>query len=452
MSVCVHSTAPVAPAQLPVFLDSRWDAEIVPQLPAALAPQARTLGAFTRARGLRTPTDLLRALLAYVLCCASFRHLGAWAVLLGLADLSEGAWRQHLRRAAPWLAWLLAELLSPPGPPPAPLGPRVLLIDGSTVRPPGGGPDWRWHTAYNLTAGRLHSLRLTDDHTGEHLEHYALTAGDIVVADSGYGYRRSVAVAARQGAEVVLRIWPSTCPLETAEGTPVDVTAWLASEARRQRERALYVRYRKQRYPVRVIAQRLSAHATAKARARKRAKARRDGRTIQATTLALAGWRLVLTTLPAATWPADAVLRLYRARWQVEMLFKRIKQLLRVADLRVRRREAVEAVLYLYLIAWALQERAAGTLAAHLPQGWGTPVAPVSRWRVGQLMVEEVRGAVRGGWTAARRIACAAQLQRYMGSSPRRRQPQEQCIARWFARREAASTAILARAVGGLAA
>ena len=36
------------------------------------------------------------------------------------------------------------------------------------------------------------------------------------------------------------------------------------------------MRYRKQRYPVRVLAQRLSAAATAKARARKRAKARRE--------------------------------------------------------------------------------------------------------------------------------------------------------------------------------
>jgi hypothetical protein len=425
------------------LLDTRWEAEVVPVLPPALAAQARTLGAFTRVRGLTIPADLLRALLAYVLCCSSFRHLGAWAVLLDLADLSDTAWRKRLRRAAPWLAWLLTELLTTSAPPGAPAaGRRVLLIDGSTVRPPGGGPDWRWHTAYDLSAGRLHTLRLTDDHTGEHLEHYALAAGDIAVADSGYGYRRSVAAAGRQGADVVLRIWPSTCPLETADGAPVDVAAWLASEPRRQRERALYVRYRKQRYAVRVIAQRLSAAATAKARARKRAKARREGRVIQAATLAAAGWRLVLTTLPARPWPADAVLRLYRARWQVELLFKRIKQLLAVAELRVQQREAVEAVLCLYLIAWALQERAAGTLAAHLPRGRG----PVSPWRVGRLVVEELRGAVRGGWTAARRAAQAARLTRYLGSSPRRRVCQEQRFHNWFAKREAAVGALLARA------
>jgi hypothetical protein len=427
------------------LLDTRWETELLPVLPPALTTQARALGAFTRVRGLATPADLLRALLAYVLCCSSFRHLGAWAVLLDLADLSDTAWRKRLRRARPWLAWLLTALLTTPAPRAPAAGPRVLLIDGSTIHPPGGGPDWRWHTAYDLSAGRLHTLRLTDDHTGEHLEHYALAAGDIAVADSGYGYRRSVAAAVRQGADVVLRIWPSTCPLETADGTPVDVAAWLASEPRRHRERALYVRYRKQRYAVRVIAQRLSAAATAKARARKRAKARRDGRTIQAATLAVAGWRLVLTTLPARPWPAEAVVRLYRGRWQVELLFKRIKQLLRVAEVRVQQREAVEAVLYLYLIAWALQERAAGTLGTCLPQGWGS-VPAVSHWRVAQLVVEEVRGAVRGGWTAARRAGCAARLGRYLRSSPRQRVCQEQRLHEWFAKREAALAAMLARA------
>jgi hypothetical protein len=446
MTVSANSTVPLPTVQpAAVFVDTRWAAEILPLLPPDLAAHARARGAFTRARGLASPAALLRALLAYVLCCSSLAHLGAWAVLVDVADLSAPAWGQCLRRAAPWLGWLLTTLLSRPTPAP-PGGPRVLLIDGSTVRPPGGGPDWRWHSAYDLRAGRLHSLRLTDDHTGEHLEHYALAAGDIVVADSGYGYRRSVAVAHRQGAAVVLRIWPTTCPLETSDGTAVDVVAWLGSAARRQRERALYVRYRKQRYAVRVIAQRLSAAATAKARARKRAKARRDGRTIQAATLAAAGWRLILTTLPEASWPTDAVLRLYRGRWQVELLFKRIKQLLRVAEVRVQRREAVEAVLALYLIAWALQERAAGTLLAQLPQGAPPGGGPLSRWRVGTLLVEEVRGAVRGGWTAARRAVCAPRLLRYLRSSPRRRRCQEQRLQEWFAKREAAVTALLARA------
>src|ERR671932_191056 len=168
-----HHTDPLAATQLPPLVADTGTTSVVPRLPANLEAQARALQAFQRQRGVAQASDVLRALLAYVLCAASFRLLGAWAVLLGLADLAEAAWRKRLRRANAWLLWLLTELCAAPSapPPPAPAPRRILLVDATMVRECGPqGATWRLHTAYDFTAGRLSEAVVGDPHSGEHLD------------------------------------------------------------------------------------------------------------------------------------------------------------------------------------------------------------------------------------------------------------------------------------------
>ena len=192
------------------------------------------------------------------------------------------------------------------------------------LRHPGGtGDDWRVHFAYDLTAGRMDEVVVTDQHSAERLAHFTLRPRDIAVVDNGYGYRASVATAAGQDADVVLRITPATFPVETAAGVPCDLIAWLRQGSAAQQEWQGYCVH--DGHTMRSACWRPACRPRPRRGRPAQVPAGAQGGKPSAATLTLADWVLVATTLGAA-WSLRDVLRLYRARWQVDLVFKRMKQ------------------------------------------------------------------------------------------------------------------------------
>lgn len=449
MAQTYHKTSPDN-EQEQILNDYLWETEVLPRLPADLAEQAVHHQAFQRKRGLESAADLLRGLLGYVLGGFSTRQWGAWATIIGLANISAQAWTKRLPQSGPWLAWLWHELVgfSPPPDLRAEVN-RVLLIDASCLKQAGGtGDDWRLHLGYDLYRGELAQVHVSDRHQGEKLAHFAFQPGDLIVADRGYGYRTSLAHVAQAGAHGLFRFQPDKCPLETAAGDRFDVWTALPPEqpAGQLWDLELSYTYEQQRSPVRLVAAQLPQEQAARARHRLRERARKKGKTVSAKQLQQAGWLLLVTTLPASDWSAAELVQLYQARWQIELLFKRLKQMLQMHVIGCKCPASVEATIWALLVAWVLQEHTAEAIRAQLDQTYraaqtplklGAAYQPLSQWSLNKLCVQTLKQQVLGQWSLARLQACLPQLDRYFRTKHRKRPHQATAIRDWLAQHSA---------------
>ena len=113
--------------------------------------------------------------------------------------------------------------------------------------------------------------------------------------------------------------------------------------------------------PARLLALPVSPEIAEQRRAHLLEKARNKGHVPSAEALALASWNLIVTNLAASQLEAQAVLLLYRARWQVELLFKLWKSHGHVDEWTSANPEHILCELYAKLLAllvehWVLLE------------------------------------------------------------------------------------------------
>jgi hypothetical protein len=390
------------------------------------------------------------------------RGLGAWGVLAGVGDLADTSWRERLRKASKWLAWIVSQQVQTPSSQPGAWLKKagyesIELVDATHLKCVGlHGKTWRIHCMYSLLTQQIRQVVISSAKAGESLKHFALRAKCIYVHDSGYGYREQVAHSINAGAYMVGAVYPATFPLETEEGKCLDVTNWLKQQKARAGKIcsiSSYFVHQEKRYEIRFIALRRTKEQTAEMLRRKRRKAiRRKGpqKTLQPENIYMAGWLLVMTTLPALDWSAKDVLTLYRARWHIELLFKRIKQLLDQHCLRAETEETAKATIYAILASWLLQQHVANAMKTALKsmyqiieqerdamsegsdQREGHEETAISEWQVQVLSVEVFRQQVRGSWSQQRLTRCLPQLERHLRIRSRKRPHRWQQVCTWL--------------------
>lgn len=341
---------------------------------------ARSRGAFTRAREVKTADALLRLALAYGGCGMSLRETCAWAEAVGIASLSDPSLLERLAKAAPWLGDLLAALIAERAKVPAGrwAGHRLRALDGTSICQPGADrTTWRLHVGYDLATGQVDQVELTDLHGAETLRRLTYRPGDIVLGDRYYARPRDLRPVMDAGADFIVRTGWNALRLLQPDGAGFDLFAALAAQVQPDGEVQVRVDERTPEAAslppliLRLVIHRKDPEQAQAEQKRLRKDAQKRGKTPDPRSLEAANYILLLTSLPADAFATADVLALYRFRWQIELAFKRMKSLAGLATLPAKKPELARAWIYARLIVALLAEQMAGQVPESSPCGPG---------------------------------------------------------------------------------
>jgi len=367
---------------VPVDLEEDWEI-LVRFLPDGWREKARELGAMRRCRKFADEEVLLRTLLIHLVDGRSLRETTAIAKAGGLVSVSAVALMKRLNASAEWFRWLCEEMMRVwvQQQPENVFGRelKVRIIDGSMIKEPGPtGSSWRIHYALSLPRLRCEQVLVTDASIGESFERFAVQAGEVFVGDRVYGIARSIAHVLGQDGEVLVRINLRNLPLTDKKGKSFDVLAHLRTlNGTRLGDWPVRLSHNGQSYLGRLCAVKKSALAAEKARQQAKRKAQKGGYQIRDETLEAAGYVMVFTTLPRTSHGPKRILELYRGRWQIELVFKRMKSIMELGHLPKISEDAIRAWLHGKLFVAFLVEAMIAAGESFFP--WGYPLCASAR-------------------------------------------------------------------------
>jgi Transposase DDE domain len=213
----------------------------------------------------------------------------------------------------------------------------VVIIDGSVIGLPtdlavefpgsanqsGGHAGLKLGVGLDLVTGRLDGPHLMAARPHDRLlpiQDQPIMPGAVRLADLGFFDLAVLATLSAQRACWLTRLQVGTVVLD-AQGNRLDLLTLVRQRCKRTLDLPVLLGVR-DRVPCRLLAERIPKAVADERRQRARAEARRRGQTVSARGLALAGWTMRVTNVPAERLSVAEAMVLGRVRWQIELLFK----------------------------------------------------------------------------------------------------------------------------------
>jgi hypothetical protein len=363
----------------PLPIQEDWEI-LLKFLPEGWEAKATELGALVRKRKIDSPRTLLRLLLIHLADGKSLRTTATYAQEAGLCNINDVALLHRLKASDEWFRWMSQQLLKalkgPCFPEPLIRQFRVRIVDGSLISEPGStGSDWRLHYCLQLATLRCDTFEITDPRIGEDFQRYPVAQGDLFIGDRGYCKRKGITYVLEGGGHVLVRFHSSNLPLFTYHGKPFSTLEHLRSlEPGKYGDWDVWYRSpdKKRLVKGRLCAIKKSKEAIELAKKKLRTKASKQQRQLRPETLAYAEYVILFTTVNRHRFKGNELLALYRPRWQIEVLFKRIKSIIGIGHLPKHNPDSCIAWLHGKMLVALLVERLYQEAEFFSP--WGYPL------------------------------------------------------------------------------
>ena len=334
--------------------------EIIEYLPENWETSAKETGAFTRARNIKTVEELLALNMLYITNEGSFGMASSLMKLTKGISVNKNAVYERITGSGEWLRVMAENLCGMQGATiekPEFLGEKqVKIVDASDEVTKGKEKTtWRLHYEFNLFEFSCADMELTTTKDGERLTRHKVSENDIIVADRIYCTIKSIEHVLANKGDFLLRFKSKAFNLYDEYGFSVELLPHLRNlKALENTEVRCFYKLNGNLRPIRIVAMKKENEAIESTKRKMARKVvRKQEKEVQSDTVELNEYVVLATSLDYTN---EQVLELYRARWQIEQVFYRLKSLFGYGDVPSQNEQTVKAWFYGKLFLAALCE------------------------------------------------------------------------------------------------
>ena len=223
---------------------------------------------------------------------------------------------------------------------------RVMIIDSSSwdinsklknVFPGSGGcassANCKLQLCYEYLKGTFSFFDITPgkrpDNSYTHHIPEKIKSNDLILSDLGYFCLKTFLAIINKKAFFFSRFSVGTILYHKSDNSSLDLVKYLKKIKNNIHEMPVKIG-KNIKIPCRFICIRANEQIANERRRKMIKEANKKGRTPSKLNLVLAGWTLMVTNIPQKQLPPKAALSLYALRWQIELIFKQIKSVLRI--------------------------------------------------------------------------------------------------------------------------